>query len=143
MRIRFVLLVLAVLSSLACASRPQTPGRPEVTLLQQGDLLFGNAGRTDVHVDVAVRNVAAVPIVVRRVRLNAGPGMQYRVSPAERTVHREIASGETGIVSLTMEAFTDESQLDPTEPLMLRAMVEFERDGKRFREIYTARPIRQ
>ena len=112
-------------------------------LLQQGDLFFGNAGRTDVHVDVVVRNVAQEPIVIRRVRLNAGPGAQYRVTPADRIVHKAIAPGETETISLTMEAFTDVSRLDATEPLTIRTMVEFERGGKRFREIYTGAPIRQ
>lgn len=142
MRTRLLVLLVATLA-LACASRPQTPGRPEVTLLQQGDLFFGGAGRSDLHIDVVVRNVAKAPIVVRRVRLNAGPGAQYRVEPAERTVHREIAPGETGIVSLAMTASTDIANLDASEPLTLRAMVEFERGGRRYREIYIGAPFRQ
>lgn len=130
-------LILFLAFGCASMNQPPTPGRPAIYLTQQNALFFGSGGTATLGVGVEITNVSAEPITVRRVRLHAGPLMtQYSTYPAERVLHQTIAPGETESVDMVVTAHTEYARLDATEPLSLRAVLDFERGGKRFNEIY-------
>ena len=118
-------------------NKAPTPGRPEVDIRQQSALFFGSAGEAPLNLAVTIHNPAKEPILVRRVRIIAGIGMtQYSVRPAERIVQETIAPGETKEISIAATAYTNLSRLDPTEPLGLRTVVDYDSGGKRYQELY-------
>jgi len=134
---RFVLPLLLLLAA-ACASanRPSTPGRPEVAIRQLGSLFFGSGSTAPITFEVMVQNVARDPIQLLRVRVESSPGMaQYSTSPVERVFNQTLAPGETKSVSLVATART--LTRNPTEPLSMRAFVEYSSGGTRHRELYT------
>jgi uncharacterized membrane protein YdfJ with MMPL/SSD domain len=138
MRHRY-LLSLAILLAAACSSssHPPTVGRPSVDVHQASALFFGSGQTAPLNLIVDVSNPAREPILLRRVRIQAGMGMtQYSVYPTERTVHETIAPGETKSVNLTATAFTDRTRLEPNEPLALRTILDYDVAGKRHQELY-------
>src|SRR6185295_11041482 len=129
---RRLLLPLLLLLASACASanRPSTPGRPEVAMHQVGTLFFGSGSTAPITFEVAVLNVAKEPVQLLRVRVEASPGMgQYTTYPAERVFNQTLAPGETKSVSLVATART--LTRNPTEPLSMRAFVEYSSGGTR------------
>ena len=135
---RRLLLPLLLLLAAGCASanRPSTPGRPEVGIRQMGSLFFGSGSTSPISIEVGLRNVAAEPIQILRIRLEASPSMaQYTTYPVERVFNQTLAPGETKAVSLVATART--TTRNPTEPLSMRAFVEYSSGGTRHRELYT------
>jgi hypothetical protein len=131
------LLPLLLLLAVACASanRPSTPGRPEIGVRQLGSLFFGSGSTSPITFEVGIRNVAAEPIKIVRVRLEASPSMaQYTTYPVERVFNETLAPGETKAVSLVATART--LTRNPTEPLSMRAFIDYESGGTRHRELY-------
>jgi len=136
---RKLFLALAFLTACSSMNQPPTPGRPEVEIFQQNPLFFGSANQSVLNLEVTIRNPAKEPIVVRRVRLTAGLGMtQYSVYPAERRVVETIAPGESKVVYVAATAYTNISRLTATEPLGLRAILDYDSGGKRHQELYVS-----
>jgi len=136
------LLIPLLLVAAACASmnRPDTPGRPEVGVRQLGTLFFGSGSTSPVTFEVGVRNAAAEPIQLLRVRLESSPSMaQYSTNPVERVLNETLAPGQVKSISLTATART--LTRNPTEPLSMRAFVEYSSGGTRHRELYTFRDV--
>jgi hypothetical protein len=134
---RKLVLALAFLTACSSLNQPPTPGRPEIEVFQQNPLFFGSANESVLNLEVTIRNPAKEPIVVRRVRLTAGIGMtQYSVYPAERRVLETIAPGESKVVYVAATAYTNITRLTATEPLGLRAILDYESAGKRRQELY-------
>lgn len=130
----------------ACSSmnKPPTPGRPLVEIHQQTAIFFGSSGEAPLNLGVTITNPAKEPIVIRRIRVTAGIGMtQYSVLPAERIVQETIAPGETKELYVTATAVTDRARLTPTEPLGLRAVVDYDFAGKRHQELYVILNVAQ
>lgn len=127
----------------ACSSSQQlSPDRPEVAVRQLNPLFFGSGYTAPVTIGVAIRNPAKDPIVVRRIRLETGPGMiEYGVRPAERLLNETLAPDQALETHVNMTATTGRSRLQTVEPLSLRAYVEFERAGQDYREIYHFRVV--
>jgi hypothetical protein len=142
---KLVVLPLALLA-VACASvnREPTPGRPAIRIVQKTPLFFGSGFTAPLNIELTIANVAKEPIRVRRVRLQPGPAMtQYSVYPASRIVSEVIQPGQTAEVDVVMTAYTDIRRLHPTEPLGIRALIDYESGGKRFQELYIILQIEQ
>jgi hypothetical protein len=141
MRARLLTPLLLVLAA-ACGSsnsstRPATIARPEIGVRSTASSIFFGSGATaPVPLEVIVANNASVPLRVRRIQIES-PGMaEYSLYPLQRTFNEEVPPGQTKTFNLMATAYTNISRLNPTEPLQVRAMVEFEGPAKeRFREI--------
>lgn len=131
---RFTLFV--VLFAVACATasstRPKGIAQPEVGAALTHDVFFGSGNTAPATIEVRARNRANVPIELRRVELSS-PGMiEFAIHPTSRDFREVIQPGETKAV--TMFATAETSVRRPTEPLTIRAILEFEAGGARWRE---------
>jgi hypothetical protein len=141
---RKLVLALAFLTACSSLNKPPTPGRPEVDIFQQTPMFFGSGSQAPLNLAVTIRNPAKEPIVVRRIRISEAMGMaQYTVRPAERMVREPLAPGESKELNITATAYTNIRRLNTTEPLSLRAIVEYESGGKRHQELYTVLVVGQ
>jgi hypothetical protein len=135
-----VVLSLTLLSltllSVACASgnvRPANIAAPSVEADLNGTVFFGSGDRAPANIDVTVTNNAGVPITLRRVEIDS-PGMgTYGIVRTSRLFRDTIAPGETKRVTVFTTAIT--TVRNPSEPLTLRAIAEFESGKDRWREI--------
>jgi len=133
----YLLLPLFFFAACSSVTQPPTKDRPLLEVRQASGLFFGSSQTAPLNLEVGIGNPAKEPIVVRRVRIQAGPGMvQFSIYPAERTVRETIPPGEARVVSVTATAYTNQTRLDPTEPLGVRATVDYEVGGKRHQELY-------
>jgi len=137
------LISLVVLLVIACGSggggspRPATIPKPDLQVALAHEIFFGSGSTAPATIDVTVLNRASVPIMVRRVELSS-PGMtQFEIYPIARDFRDTIQPGETKTVSVFATAETTVRR--PTEPLTLRAVVDFEAEGKRWREMVITR----
>ncbi|MBV9474830.1 MAG: hypothetical protein JO315_02070 [Acidobacteria bacterium] len=133
-------LAACVVLAAACASGPKRPANvaaPALDVRMAHNLFFGTSTSTPATVDVLLHNNADVPITIRRASVTS-PGMgQYGILTTTHDFHEIVPPGGTGRVSLYATAVR--SVDDPTEPLTLRATVELEAAGARWREIITSR----
>ena len=134
-------LSLALVLAMACGSggsaRPATVAKPDLNVELAHDLFFGSGSTAPATIDVTVRNRATVPIMLRRVELSS-PGMvQYGIYPITRDFRETLQPGETKTVPVFATAQT--SVRRPTEPLTLRAILDFEVGGKVWREMVVTR----
>jgi hypothetical protein len=132
-----------LLLAAACSMGTQPAAdRPEVAVRQLSPIFFGSGYSAPVTIGVAIRNPAKEAILVRRVRLEAGPGMiEYSVRPGERLINEALAPGEAKAVQINMTAYTNIARLHSVERLALRVFLEFEREGTKRREIYMFRQV--
>jgi hypothetical protein len=135
------LVALLPLLALACASgsngRPAGIAAPEINADLSGTVFFGSGNTAPANIDVEVTNVANVPITLRRVEIDS-PGMgTYGLQRSSRIVREIIAPGETRRVTVFATAVT--TVRNPSEPLTIRAITEFESGKDRWREISITR----
>jgi len=142
---RFLTASLLILAT-ACASQTATtnPGRPELVLIQRNEIFFGSGTTAPITIGVQLKNVAAEPIVIRRIRLEPGLMTQYTVRPREELYNHALPPGDARSVEMVLMAVT---QMDPrrfrqSEPLALRARVDYEYQGKKYREIWVNPTVR-
>lgn len=130
------------LSVIGCGSgkttgRPASVAQPGLSVELTHDIFFGSGATAPATIEVTVLNRATVPIMLRRVELTS-PGMvQYAIYPTVRDFRETIQPGETKSVSVFATAQTTVRR--PTEPLTLRAVVDFEAAGSVWREITLTR----
>lgn len=142
MRVRHSLLVVVVAGLIlgACASgarRPANVPQPDLDAYLTHEIFFGSLGNAPASIEVLVTNRAAVPITVRRIEIDS-PGMgQYGLYRTQQHFNQTIAPGETKPIGMVVQAWTTVSR--PTEPLQIRAFVEIEAEGTRWRELLLAR----
>lgn len=130
-------LFLVVLFAVACGSagsgRPANISAPEIRSGVNGTVFFGSGTTAPVTIDVAVTNTATVPIVLRRVEVDS-PGMStYGLIRTSRTMRESLGPGETKTVSVFATAVTNVR--NPSEPLTIRVIADFESGKDRWREI--------
>lgn len=138
---RFRPLLLVMLVALGCASqrsgRPATIAQPDMDARLAAPLFFGSSDQAPATIELVVLNRANKPIVVRRVEVDS-PGMaEYTLLRNVRDFRETIAPGATQSFTIFATAVTTRRR--PTEPLTIRAIVELEADGTRWREILIAR----
>ena len=61
---------------------------------------------------------------------------QYTVRPYEQLYSHALPPGDARSVDMVLMAFTNTPRLRQLEPLNLRARVDYEYQGKRYREMY-------
>jgi hypothetical protein len=137
----FLVAALAALLAFACASggnsRPAGVAAPEVRAGINGTVFFGSGNTAPANVDVFVTNNANVPIVLRRVQVDS-PGMAtYTLIRSSRDFRQTIGPGATERVTVFSTAVTEVR--NPSEPLTIRVISDFELGKDRWREITMAR----
>ncbi len=140
-RFHSLLVVVLVSAALACGgngtSRPASIPQPDLDARLLHDIFFGSQDNAPATVEVSVLNRASVPIAVRRIELDS-PGMaQWGFRRTLRYFNETIEPGQAKPILVVVTAITTVSR--PTEPLQIRAIVEFEAGGTRWREILMAR----
>jgi hypothetical protein len=133
----FFVVAVATLFTLGCGStssaRPAGIAAPEVSSELMGTVFFGSGNTAPANIDVTVTNRATVPIVLRRVEVDS-PGMAtYAIRRTVRQYGETIAPGETKRVTVFATAITNVR--NPSEPLTLRTIADFEVGSNRWREI--------
>ena len=133
----FCVTLFTVLFTMACGSggsgRPAGIAQPEMRAALNGTVFFGSGNTAPANIDVSVTNRATVPIVLRRIEVDS-PGMAtYRLVRTARTVRENLAPGETKSVTVFATAVTNVR--NPSEPLTLRVITDFENGKDRWREI--------
>ena len=136
---RLILLALLLVSCSSATTedtqRPASVARPDVGVQLANSIFFGSGTTAPATFDVVVRNNATVPLTLRRLEI-ASPGMaEYTIVPQSRIYSETIPPGETKNITYFGTARTNVSRLNPTEPLSVRAILDFEASGVRFREI--------
>ena len=139
-RVSLLFLVVALASlMMACGSmgsaRPAAVAAPEIRADVAGNIFFGSGSSAPANIDVAVTNRATVPIVLRRLEVDS-PGMStFGLIRTSREVRETIAPGETKGVTVFATAVTNVR--NPSEPLTVRVIADFEVGKDRWREIVT------
>lgn len=132
--------LLSVLIAAACASGgrsgPSGVTQADVDVRTAGSLFFGSGTSAPLNLDVTVTNRASVPMTVRSIRISSPGMMQFTVRPAQKMFATILEPGETKTFPLSTTAIASRSRLSPTEPLNLRADIDFETNGRRFKEIF-------
>lgn len=134
-----ILLLLVLACGSTQATRPPGVAQPDLNARLVNPLFFGSGTEAHATIEVQVQNRANVPITVRRIELDT-PGMaQYALRRSVRDYRETIAAGQTKSLTTFATAVALTTR-QPTEPLMMRVMVEFEAaDGKVWREILMLR----
>jgi hypothetical protein len=137
-------LSILLLLSLACATtpvkRPATIPQPEIDAGLVNRLFFGSGNTAPATIDVRVTNRAAVPITVRKIELDS-PGMgQYTLARYYRIYKEVVPPGETKSITVFATAIAQTTR-QPTEPLTIRAIVDFEGGGGTWREFLILREV--
>ena len=133
----------ALLLAVACASAPQNPYRPQVTVDQLNEMSFGATTAAPVGIEVQVKNTSVHPIVVRKVRIEGGLSQQYLVSPVERVITEEVPAGETRGIRITITAVSQQGRINDPEPLNLRGFINYTVGEQQFQDFYIFRSIVQ
>ena len=129
---------LVVLFVVACGSgggggRPATVAKPGFDLGLVNEVFFGANATAPAPIELSVENRATTPIILRRVELSSPGQTQFAIFPIARDFRETIQPGETKTVTIFATAQTTVRR--PTEPLSLRAVVELEAAGQRWREL--------
>ena len=134
----FVLFVVVACGT-GTGGRPAFVAKPEFRVGLAQDIFFGQSLTAPATIEVAILNRATQPITLRRVELSS-PGMtQYAIYPITRDFRQAIQPGETKVVNIFATAQIDSRLSRQTEPLTLRAIIELEASGKRWREMVISR----
>lgn len=134
-------LALLLLTAASCASgggRPDGVERPQIHIgVAGGTVFFGSGSSVPVTVEVEVTNRAKVPITLREVEVSSHAMVEWGLRSRRQLFNETIAPGETRTVTLFTTAVSYARY--PSEPLSLRSFVDFEVNGKYFREIVFTR----
>ena len=133
----FLVVLAAALFAAACgsagSSRPATITAPELRADLVGTIFFGSGNTAPANIDVTITNTASVPITLLRLEVDS-PGMAtYRIQRTVRQVRENLGPGETKRVTIFATAITNVR--NPSEPLTLRTIADFESGKDRWREI--------
>jgi len=133
----FLVAVSLAFFAAACGStgtaRPANIAAPDLRAVINGTVFYGSGTTAPVTIDVIVTNQATVPITLRRVEIDS-PGMvTHGVIRTSRMMRETIAPGETKSVSVFATSVTNVR--NPSEPLHIRLVADFESGKDRWREI--------
>jgi hypothetical protein len=138
-RVSLLILVvaLATLFTIACGSggstRPAGITAPAIDSDLVGTIFFGSGSTAPANIDVNVTNTSSVPITLTRVEVDS-PGMgTYTLRRTARLLREDIAPGQTKRVTVFATAVTTVS--NPSEPLTIRTIADFQAGKDRWREI--------
>jgi hypothetical protein len=133
---RVVLPLLFVVACATGAARPANIIRPEIEFEANGTPFFGSGFTAPLDVDATVTNRSNAPVMIHSIRVTS-PGMiQFTVRPIQRLIRQTLAAGETKTFVIPLTLLASSAGIRPTEPLNLRAEVDFIVDEKHYRDIY-------
>lgn len=128
----------------ACATsapRPANIIRPDINIEANGTPFFGSGFTAPLDIDATVTNRSNAPLMIHSIRVTS-PGMiQFTVRPEERFIRQTLAAGETKTFTIPLTLLASSAGIRPTEPLNLRADVDFIVDEKHYRDIYIVNNI--
>ena len=136
----------ALLLTLACATggdgnRVTAGPRPSVGMSVAGPVHIDRTGEGPITLVVRITNTAPHPITVRRVRVQSWAMEQWAIDPAERYVVEKLDPGASARIELSGTAYRKSRTRFLGEPLTLRALVDYEVEGRRFREVVVERSV--
>jgi hypothetical protein len=142
MRRMLSILLLLSLAALACATKPaQRPAdmpQPEIDARLVNPLFFGSGAVSPATMEIRVANRGNIALVVRRVELDS-PGMgQYAIRRYVRQYNETVPAGQSKVLTAFATAVA-QTTTRPTEPLTIRAIVEFQAGDSIWREIVLIR----
>jgi hypothetical protein len=134
-----ILLLLTLACASARSSRPANIPQPDLGARLVNPLFFGSGTEAGATIEVGVANRATVPIILRRIEITT-PGMgQYTILHRPYVLRETISPGQEKVVTTFATALAQTTRR-PTEPLMMRVILEFEAgDGQVWREILMTR----
>lgn len=141
MRVRLLLPLLFL--AVACASgggdgdaeKAPASAKPSIHMSVRGTVQMDRVGEGPMTLVVNLTNRDADTMTIRRVRVQSWGMEQWAIDPAERYVVEKLAPGESKDVELSARAFRKSQVRFISEPLTLRALVDYELDGHRYREV--------
>ena len=135
------LTLFALVFILGCGSsggtRPKNIPKPDVTAELTHDVFFGSGSTAPASIEVQARNRAGVPIELRRVEVSSPGMLEWGIVPMARDFREVIGPGKTK--SVTVFATAETTVRRPTEPLTIRAIIDFEANNVRWREVVITR----
>jgi hypothetical protein len=138
---RIFALVLTV-SLAACASmdlepvrRPEAMAPSDVFIRPIGSLACGPGGTAPLNLAVRVTNRATESIMIRTIKLSTPAGQRVTLQPSESVINGFLEGGQTDIfpVLVTVSLAADARR---TDPVSIKAELEFEARGVRFWETF-------
>jgi hypothetical protein len=132
------MLSILLLLSLACASkparRPADMPQPDIDARLVNELFFGGGTEAPATMEIRVANRGNVALVVRRVELDS-PGMgQYVIRRYVRQYNETVPAGQSRVLNAFTTAIA-QTTTRVTEPLTIRAIVEFQSGDAIWREV--------
>ncbi|HUP62948.1 MAG TPA: hypothetical protein VNA69_21325 [Thermoanaerobaculia bacterium] len=145
MRVRLLPLFLLALACASGGGDDSAPAgvRPSIEMSVRGSVHMDRTGEGPMTLVVRLTNQAADPITIRRVRVQSWAMEQWAIDPAERYVVETLAPGEAKIVELSATAYRKSAVRFISEPLTLRALVDYEAGGRRLREVVIQNSVGQ
>lgn len=130
-----------ILLLIACSSSgppvSTSGGRAGVAVTLLTPVFFGSSTTAPANIEVVVENRAGVAIVVRNITLQSSGMMTWGVYPTQRMFNETVNAGEAKAFPMFATAAARQARMTPSEPLTVRAVVQFDAGKERFQEIYT------
>ena len=136
----FLFLLMSVLA-FGCAgktTRPASVAQPDLYAQLVNPLFFGSSTQASANIEVRVQNRAQVPITLRRIEIDTPTMGQYQIVKKIERYNDVIEPGQTKSVTLFATAVALTTRR-PSEPLSVRAIVEFKAGNAVWREILLMR----
>lgn len=132
---RFALLTLLFIA-IACsgnkATRPAHIAAPDIDVAIMNEIFFGSGRTAPATIEVRVKNLATVPITVRRIDIGSRTMTEWGLVRQSRGYSEVIAPGETK--PITFFATAETLTRTRSEPLSYETRVEFEAEGARWQQ---------
>lgn len=132
---RFALLTLLFLA-LACsgnkATRPAHIAAPDINVAVMNEIFFGSGSTAPVTIEVRIKNLATVPVTVRRIEIGSRTMTEWGLVRQSRMYKEEVPPGETK--AITFFATAETITRNRSEPLSYETRVEFEAGGSRWQQ---------
>jgi hypothetical protein len=118
------------------AKRPVDMAPSDVMIRPIGSLACGPGGTAPLHLGVRVTNRASESIMIRSVRITTPEGQRVAIHSGDVAVNGFLEASQTDIFPVTVTAMASDKITDRSLPVSLRAEIEFEARGVRFREVF-------
>jgi hypothetical protein len=141
-----IAVALTSLALIACGStKPMSTsgGRAAVGVALVSQVFFGSGTTAPANLDVVVENRSAHPIVVRNIRAQSSGMVQWGIYPVQRNFNETLNPGEAKSFPLFATAVARYARMTPNEPLNVRAVVDFQSEGRRYQEMYVGQAVQE
>ncbi|HUP50407.1 MAG TPA: hypothetical protein VNA04_16650 [Thermoanaerobaculia bacterium] len=135
---RALFVVLVLVTAAACGTGQPistSGGRAAVGVQLVGSVFFGSGSTAPANLEVLVENRSPAEIVVRHIRVESSGMATWGIYPAQRTFRETLSPGQ--VRAFPMYATAATTRRSPTEPLTVRAVVQFDSGTERFQEFFS------